>query len=156
MVLLFWALSLFNHANAHSGAWGDTDGDGDLDNVPKIVVGPVIEALKEHYCTGNGKTLYLPQEIVRTKSFEADRAKTDAVYLSGGWVWLDTLVDKWDDETIFADIPRHDRKLRAADFYIGYMDQEHASILQVTCPAGTAITPYRIMEIPETTISIGR
>jgi hypothetical protein len=156
MVLLFWALSLFNHANAHCGAWGDTDGDGHIDNVPKIVEGPVIQTLKAHYCTGRGKTLYLPRETVRSEAFNADRVKTDDIYRSGGWVWLDTLVDTWDDETIFADIPRHDRKLRAADFYIGYMDQEHASMLHVTCPTGTAITSYKIMEIPETTIKLGR
>lgn len=139
MVLLFWALSLFNVAQAHSFNY-------DENNRPTVVEGPVIQVLKEHYCTGGGNKLYLPRDVIRTEAFAADQARVDAAYREGGWIWVDSLFPTWDDKTIFADVPRDYDLLRTRGKYRGFMRANLAVLLNVRCPGGAAPIPYILEE----------
>ena len=141
MVLLFWALSLFGTASAHSLNY-------DEDNLPTVVEGPTIQILKEHYCTGRGEKLYLQREVIRTAAFAADQAKVDEAYRNGGWIWVDSLFPTWNDTSIFADIPRDYDLLRKRGKYRGFMRAKIAKFLNVRCPDGNQPIPYILEEVP--------
>lgn len=141
MVLLFWALSLFGTASAHSMNY-------DEDNRPTVVEGPVIQRLKEHYCTGRGEKLYLPRATIRTAAFSADQAKVDEAYRAGGWIWVGSLFPTWNDTTIFADIPRDYDLLRKRGKYRGFMRANIATLLNVSCSDGKRPVPYILEEVP--------
>jgi hypothetical protein len=157
MVLLFWALSLFSSANASSFTYGDNDGDGVMETLPLVVEGPVVNLLKSHYCEGKGKVLWLPRDVIRTPAFLADQKVADDMwYDEDKSIWLGSLYNTWNDQTIFADIPRDYRLVRLSDSYRGIMHLEFAQLLRVSCPVGTVPVAYVIEEIPETTIKLGR
>jgi hypothetical protein len=149
MVLLFWALSLFSSANASSFGYGGS-------NLPTVVEGPVINMLRNHYCKGGGQTLYLSRDIIRTSAFLADQKMTEDLYYENGSVWIGSLYSKWDDTTVFADIPRSFFPMLEKDIYHGVMHDEFASLLRVRCAQGEQLVPYTIEEIPETTITVGQ
>lgn len=157
MVLLFWALSLFGAASASSFNWGDNNGDGVMETFPTVVEGPIVNQLKTHYCVGNGKTMLLSRETIRTEAFLADQKIADDMwYDEGKSIWLGSLYDKWDDKTIFADIPRDYTLIQLRDTYRGIMHLEFAQLLRVSCPAGVTPVAYVIEEITETTNVLGR
>lgn len=157
MVLLFWAHLFVSQAFASSVNYGDFDKDGDVDNAPQIVVGPRIQQLKNHFCVGEGKTLYLPSEVIRNKAYQADQQQVDYYWnVMDEMIWVGSLYSTWDDETIFADIPRNYELLRKNDVYVGKMTKDISLILNVQCKDGKSPRSYAIMEIPETTITMGR
>lgn len=157
MVLLFWALSLFGSANASSFNYGDSNGDGVMESLPTVVDGPVVKLLKDHYCTGNGKVLLLPRDVIRTDAFLADQKAADDMWFDDDKrIWLGSLFSTWNDQTIFADIPRDYQLVRLKDTYRGIMHLEFAGLMRVSCPNGIKPVAYVIEEIPETTITMGR
>lgn len=157
MVLLFWAHLFASQAVASSVNYGDFNKDGILDNAPKVVAGPRIQLLKDHFCTGEGKTLYLPREVLRNEAFQADQQMADYYwYEMDQMIWVGSLYTTWDDTTIFGDIPRNYELLRKNDVYVGRMVKDIALILDVQCKGGKAPRAYAIMEIPETTITVGQ
>jgi len=157
MVLLFWALSLFSSASASSFNYGDNNGDGVMETFPTVVDGPIVNQLKSHYCVGNGKTLLLSREAIRTEAFLADQKIADDMwYDEGKSIWLGSLYDKWDDKTIFADIPRDYTLIQLRDTYRGIMHLEFAQLLRVSCPPGITPVAYVIEEIPDTAFTVDR
>lgn len=157
MVLLFWALSLFGSASASSFNYGDNDGDGVMETFPTVVEGPIVNQLKTHYCTGGGKPMWLSRETIRTEAFLADQKIAEDMWFDNDKsIWLGSLYSTWNDQTIFADIPRDYDLVTLKDVYRGIMHLEFANLLRVSCPGGEAPVAYVIEEITETTIVLGR
>lgn len=157
MVLLFWALSLFGAASASSFNYGDNNGDGAMETFPTVVEGPIVNQLKSHYCEGGGKALQLSRETIRTEAFLADQKIAEDMWFDNDKsIWLGSLFSTWNDQTIFADIPRDYNLVMLKDTYRGIMHIEFAQLLRVSCPDGAAPVAYIIEEIPEKTIVLGR
>lgn len=143
MVLLFWAHLLSSTAHATIfNFWGVVpDADGNLQEVyspPPVTDGPVINLLRDHYCTGNGSNLVLPAEVVYNDAF-LNEMKIDAdLWENEGKIWIGGQ-DRWDDKTIFADIPFDSVLWDNNKTYHGLMNSPMARLLNVSCSSGKPV-----------------
>ena len=137
MILLFWAHLLSSTANATiCKFWGlVTLEDGKNVTVyepPPTEHGPVIELLRDHYCTGNGKDLHLPNSVVFNDVF-VNEMKIDAyLWETERKIWFGGQA-RWDDKTIFADIPFDSFLWDNDKVYHGLMNTPMAHLLNVEC-----------------------
>lgn len=135
MVLLFWAL-FASKANASIVNFIRCDKKGENCSYlpPPIESGPVIEALRSHYCMGKGHPLVLEHDEVFTPAL-VEEMRLRAEYSADGAIWVGAQ-SVWNDKTIFADMPyKYDLWVKTGTF-IGVMNDHMAKLLDVHCADG--------------------
>lgn len=139
MVLLFWALfaskAIASTANFVRCDYNEDSGKCEYFYAPPpIESGPVIEALRSHYCLGKGHPLVLEHDEVFTPAL-VEEMRLRAEYNADGAIWVGAQ-SVWNDKTIFADMPyKYDAWVKSGVF-IGMMDEHMAKLLDVHCANG--------------------
>jgi hypothetical protein len=144
MVLLFWAHLLSSNAHATIVNFVDCSGPNNCTyEPPPTTAGPVIEKMKDHFCTGSGEPLYLPKEVIYSDAFKREMRIRNRERRRG-WIWIGGQ-SHWGDNTIFADLPFKLSVFREQGIFVGIMNNSMAGLLDVHCDGDAAPVKYNIL-----------